>query len=212
MNFLKKLFKNKRGSQLVENIMLWGFAVAAGGAVILYTSNVIIEAKNHNIAGLNLSDGGGGGAQSQIGIKKMEMCINDSDGYNPMLNMTPDASNGNAYAWSYTFSSGYHVHGSGEESYFTFTEEIYCGFRATFQNDSTKSNLEEWGDRYGCSNHPMSFSWEWECSEVHKIMISEDASTAYTYTGDWELVQGVINIEGHNYLLGFIGNGLCDEW
>ena len=53
MNFLKKLFKNKRGSQLVEKIMLWGFAVAAGGAVILYTSNVIIEAKNHNITGLN---------------------------------------------------------------------------------------------------------------------------------------------------------------
>ena len=59
------LFKNKRGSGLVEKIMLTAFAVAAGGAVIVYTSNVIIEAKNHNVPGLNLVDDvNNGGANS----------------------------------------------------------------------------------------------------------------------------------------------------
>ena len=58
-------FKNKRGSGLVEKIMLVAFSVAAGGAVIVYTSNVIIEAKNQNVPGLNLlEDGGGNGGQS----------------------------------------------------------------------------------------------------------------------------------------------------
>ena len=46
MNLFKKLFKSKKGSQLVEKIMLTAFSVAAGAAVILFTSNVIIEAKN----------------------------------------------------------------------------------------------------------------------------------------------------------------------
>ena len=59
---MKKKFgflRNKRGSGLVEKIMLTAFAVAAGGAVIVYTSNVVIEAKNHNVPGLNLTEDGG---------------------------------------------------------------------------------------------------------------------------------------------------------
>lgn len=48
MNIFKKLFKNKKGSQIVEKVMIFAFSVAAGGAVILYTSNVIVEAKNRN--------------------------------------------------------------------------------------------------------------------------------------------------------------------
>ena len=47
-----KLFKNKKGSQLVEKIMMAAFAVAAGAAVVVYTSNVIIEAKNMQITGV----------------------------------------------------------------------------------------------------------------------------------------------------------------
>lgn len=45
---MKKLFKHKKGSQLVEKIMLAAFSVAAGGAIIFYTSNVIAESKNMN--------------------------------------------------------------------------------------------------------------------------------------------------------------------
>lgn len=58
MNLIKKLFKNKKGSGLVEKIMVTAFAVAAGGAVIVFTSNVIIEAKNKPINGI--LDGGAG--------------------------------------------------------------------------------------------------------------------------------------------------------
>ena len=47
-----KLFKNKKGSQLVEKIMMVAFALAAGAAVVVYTSNVIIEAKNKPISGV----------------------------------------------------------------------------------------------------------------------------------------------------------------
>ena len=46
MNFFRKLFKNIKGSSLVEKILVTAFSVAAGGAIILYMSNVIIESKN----------------------------------------------------------------------------------------------------------------------------------------------------------------------
>ena len=62
MKIKRSLFKNKRGSGLVEKIMLVAFSVAAGGAVIVYTSNVVIEAKNHNVPGLNLTEDDAGGA------------------------------------------------------------------------------------------------------------------------------------------------------
>lgn len=44
-----KLFKNKRGSQLVEKIMMTAFSVAAGAAVIVYGVNVINASKTQNI-------------------------------------------------------------------------------------------------------------------------------------------------------------------
>ena len=40
-----KLFKNKKGSQLVEKIMMTAFAVAAGAAVIVYGAGVITQSK-----------------------------------------------------------------------------------------------------------------------------------------------------------------------
>lgn len=58
MKFLRKLFKDKKGSGLVEKIMVTAFAVAAGGAVMLWTSNVIIESKNKPISGILDGDGG----------------------------------------------------------------------------------------------------------------------------------------------------------
>ena len=45
-----KLFKNKKGSQLVEKVLMVAFSVAAGGAVIVYGANVINESKNTNIS------------------------------------------------------------------------------------------------------------------------------------------------------------------
>lgn len=57
MNIFKKLFKCKKGNELVEKIMIASFAIAAGSAVILYTSNVIIEAKNKNVGGVLPADG-----------------------------------------------------------------------------------------------------------------------------------------------------------
>ena len=48
MNFFRKLFKNIKGSSLVEKILVAAFSVAAGSAIILYMSNVIIESKNMN--------------------------------------------------------------------------------------------------------------------------------------------------------------------
>lgn len=52
-----KLFKSKKGSQLVEKILMTAFALAAGAGVILYASNVIIEAKNTNIGAGILGQG-----------------------------------------------------------------------------------------------------------------------------------------------------------
>lgn len=44
-----KLFKNKKGSQLVEKVLMTAFSVAAGGAVIVYGANVIAVSKNANV-------------------------------------------------------------------------------------------------------------------------------------------------------------------
>lgn len=43
------LFKNKKGSGLVEKILVAAFAVSMGGAVILYGSNVISQSKNADV-------------------------------------------------------------------------------------------------------------------------------------------------------------------
>ena len=45
MKLFRKLFRNKKASELVEKIMVAAFAVAASSAVIVYMSNVIIDAK-----------------------------------------------------------------------------------------------------------------------------------------------------------------------
>ena len=45
-------FKNKKGSELTEKIMVAAFSVAAASAVILYMSNVIIESKEQRIRGV----------------------------------------------------------------------------------------------------------------------------------------------------------------
>ena len=51
MGFFKKLFKNKKGSELVEKIIMLAFSVAMGGAVILYTAGIINENKDLHYAG-----------------------------------------------------------------------------------------------------------------------------------------------------------------
>ena len=45
-----KLFKCKKGSQLVEKVLIVAFSVAAGGAVIVYGTNVINASKNVNVS------------------------------------------------------------------------------------------------------------------------------------------------------------------
>lgn len=52
-----KLFKNKNGSVLVEKILMAAFAVAGGGAVIVYGSNVLTNAKNTEITGILSGNG-----------------------------------------------------------------------------------------------------------------------------------------------------------
>ena len=47
-----KLFKNKKGSILVERILMVAFSVAAGGAVVVYGANVINDSKNTQITGI----------------------------------------------------------------------------------------------------------------------------------------------------------------
>lgn len=44
-----KLFKNKKGSELTEKIMMTAFSVAAGAAVIVYGVGVINNSKNANV-------------------------------------------------------------------------------------------------------------------------------------------------------------------
>lgn len=44
-----KLFKNKKGSQLVEKVLMAAFSVAAGAGVIVYGVNVINNSKNANV-------------------------------------------------------------------------------------------------------------------------------------------------------------------
>ena len=46
---LKKLLKNKKGSELVEKILMVAFSVAAGAAVIAYLVSVINTKKNTNV-------------------------------------------------------------------------------------------------------------------------------------------------------------------
>ena len=46
---LKRLFKNKKGSELVEKILMVAFSVAAGAAVIVYLVSVINNKKTTSV-------------------------------------------------------------------------------------------------------------------------------------------------------------------
>lgn len=46
---LKKLLKNKKGSELVEKILMVAFSVAAGAAVIVYLVAVINAKKSTSV-------------------------------------------------------------------------------------------------------------------------------------------------------------------
>lgn len=61
-----KLFKNKKGSVLVEKILMAAFAVAAGGTVVVYGSKVITNAKNTEITGILGNSGQGRMTQEQL--------------------------------------------------------------------------------------------------------------------------------------------------
>ena len=47
---LKKLLKNKKGSELVEKILMVAFSVAAGAAVIVYLVSVINSKKTTTVS------------------------------------------------------------------------------------------------------------------------------------------------------------------
>lgn len=85
MNLFKKLFKNKKGSGLVEKIMVTAFAVAAGGAVIMFTRNVIIESKNKPITGI--LDGNGNATASNQTLTPEEECYANGGGWDPTEEM-----------------------------------------------------------------------------------------------------------------------------
>ena len=46
---MKRIYKSKKGSELVEKIIMVAFSVAMGGAVIVYGANVINNSKNANV-------------------------------------------------------------------------------------------------------------------------------------------------------------------
>ena len=52
MKLFKKILKNIKASNLTEKIMVAAFSVAAGGALIAYMSNVIIESKGAGAPGI----------------------------------------------------------------------------------------------------------------------------------------------------------------
>lgn len=68
-----KPFKNKKGSILVERILMVAFAVAAGSAVILYGSQTITNAKNTQITGIL-----GNGSQEGMTQEQLDAHFNDS--------------------------------------------------------------------------------------------------------------------------------------
>ena len=83
-----KLFKCKKGSQLVEKILMVAFSVAAGGAVVVYGANVITNAKNTQITGiLNEQDN----AAVQSALKEDGYYLDDSS---HQVYLTPEKING----------------------------------------------------------------------------------------------------------------------
>lgn len=112
---LKKFPKNKKGSVLVEKILMTAFAVAAGGAVIMYTRNVIIEAKNTQIQGIL----NGNSSNSNT-------IIHEGNSYNTNeVNTYEDLVVGNAYTFT--------VLNDGER-YVNFILEFSQSFNCTAQN------------------------------------------------------------------------------
>lgn len=104
-----KLFKNKKASILVEKILMAAFAVAAGGGVIVYGSQVITNAKNTQITGI-LGDNGQAGAMTQ------EQILSHFDDASKNISITLDELNTRSFSNVGDFARSLYASGGAEDS------------------------------------------------------------------------------------------------
>lgn len=165
-----KLFKNKKGSQLVEKVLMVAFSVAAGGAVIVYGANVINQSKTTNVSldGTVVAENSHGvqlitGQRyrfsefpSLTGISKTDMeYFSCSDVYDE--NGIRKTASWNAHNTPYEGFVGYSCWewSDDENENFYLEEPDYCGVHISFRF-SEKASRELYGrDKWWCNdNYP----------------------------------------------------------
>ena len=152
------MIRNKKGSILVENILMWAFAVAAGGAVIIYGSNVITNAKNTQITGI--LENNNGNVQEQLDahfndsaktvtLSSTEIAnisftnLSDVPDRKSILSQTSITYKGNHFSQDDSCKS---------------SDTYLCIAYINDNNDSEYINFQ-WGWDYGGPNNPGSFKW-----------------------------------------------------
>lgn len=104
-----KLFKNKKGSVLVERILMVAFAVAAGGGVIVYGSQVITDAKNTQITGILGNNG-------QTDAMTQEQILSHFDDTSKNISITLEELNTKSFSNTGDYVRSLHTSGGADGS------------------------------------------------------------------------------------------------
>lgn len=138
MNIFKNFFKNKKASELTEKIIMVAFAVAMGGATIVYAENVINDSKNvtvempvgYNSKGTELIPGHYYKFKREMGDQDFSNLVDTDMEYFSVSNV-------------YTFD--------GEEIFFSnrYPVDVFFGYSAWHYDDNTQEYRLDVCDCFG---------------------------------------------------------------
>ena len=164
MNFLK----NKKGSALVEKILMVSFSVAMGGALVVYTTNIINQSKDVNIKS------GISSVETQKVIRNDTTCSNDTVRrfVLEMTNMSPakfEEINNNGFKYYFTNAEFVYsdagtiqerAYEGGFERIFNCTHWTTTSSSSNVRNFFNVQDVTDQGEILTYNGKVYDFSWE----------------------------------------------------
>ena len=154
MNIFKKFFKNKRASELTEKIIMVAFAVAMGGATIVYAGNVISNSKNvtvempigYNSKGVELIPGHYYKFKREMGNESFTNCVKEDMEYFLVSNVYDLNGNEVLTAGGPTeVFFGYSAWHCDDDTQSYFLEDLSCCGMGLYNYYSERTAKRVWG-------------------------------------------------------------------
>lgn len=179
----KNLIKNRRGSALAEKILMVAFSVAMGGALIIYTANIINQSKEVNIRS------GIASVETQRVIRNDTVCGNDNVRrfVVEITNMSPakfDEIDGNGF--KYYFANAEFVYqdaGTIQERAYEggFDRVFNCTLWTSTTNVRSFFNVQDITDQGQILTYNgKNYDYSWEPSGIEKTKEEISANKLYS--------------------------------